>query len=196
MIKGKINMKKILTIVALSLVGLLIVTTIVLGFIPSDFSQLSVTEAYKVTYHKGPQFQVLYKDTNADEFNKLVDLFENQSEQSVLKSLFTGAYSNEPSVKNEATSMTTKLTSGKWLVYRFDNAQTLYINGEKHEDKTQTDPTVTFKKLAMSVIETDGLQEVTMYIFDTPNATTATHTITVYADLTATLEYINNLEII
>lgn len=189
-------MKKILTIVALSLVGLLIVTTIVLGFIPSNFEQVSVSEAVSVTYHKGPAHQVYYKNTDTEVFEDLVELFEEQSKQSVLKSLFTGAYSNEASVKNEATSMTTKLTSGKWLVYRFDNAQTLYINGEKHEDKTQTDPTVTFKKLAMSVIETDGLQQVTMYIFDTPNATTSTHTITVYADLTATLEYINNLEII
>ena len=190
-------MKKILTIVALSLVGLLITTTIVLGFIPSDFSQLSVNEAVSVTYHKGTAHQVYYKNTDAEVFNDLVELFESQSEQSVLKSLFTGAYSNEPTVKNEATSMTTKLTNGKWLVYRFDNAQTLYINGVEYEDLTQTvTTTVTYTKLAVSITETEGLEEVTMYIFDTQTATTATHTITVYADLTATLEYLDTLEII
>ena len=190
-------MKKILTIVALSLVSLLIVTTIVLGFIPSDFSQLSVNEAVSVTYHKGAAHQVYYKNTDAEVFNDIVDLFEEQSKQSVLKSLFTGAYSNEASVKNEATSMTNKLTSGQWLVFKFDNAQTLYINGEEYEDKTHTTTTtVTYKKLAMSVIETEGLEKVTMYIFDSQNATTATHTITIYANLTATLEYIDNLEII
>ena len=188
-------MKKILTIVALSLVGLLITTTIVLGFIPSDFSQVSVNEAVNVTVHNGSAFKVYYNDTDAEVFDNLVDLFEGQSKQSVLKSLFTGAYSNEASVKNEATSMTNKLTNGKWLVYKFDNAQTLYINGEEYEDKTQTvTTTVTYKKLAMSLTETEGMDEVTMYIFDSQNATTATHTITIYADLTATLEYIDTLE--
>lgn len=190
-------MKKILTIVALSLVGLLVVTTIVLGFIPSNFAQVSINEAVSVTYHNGSASQIYYKNTDADTFNDLVELFDEQSKQSVLKSLFTGAYSNDPEVINETTSMSTKLTNGKWLVYRFDNAQTLYINGKEYEDKTQsTTTTVTFKKLALSVTETDGMELVTMYIFDTETTSTATHTVKIYADLTATLNYINNLEII
>ena len=92
--------------------------------------------------------------------------------------------------------MTNKLTSGKWLVYEFENAQTLCINGVEYEDKTQTiTTTVTYKKLAISLTNTEGLEEVTMYIFDTPTATTATHTITVYADLTDTLAYVENIEV-
>lgn len=189
-------MKKILTIVALSLVGLLVVTTIVLGFIPSNFAQVSVTEAVSLTYHNGSAHQIYYKGED-EEFDDLVELFEEQSKQSVLKSLFTGAYSNDADVVNETTSMTSKLTSGQWLVYRFDNAQTLYIDGEKYEDDTLGEEnTVEYKKLALSVTETDGLQLVTMYIFDSKDATVSTHTVKVYADLTATISYINELEII
>lgn len=187
-------MKKILTIVALSLVGLLVVTTIVLGFIPSNFAQVSVDNSHKAEVYVNNKYKTYYDYENSDVMDKLKDLFDEQSKQSVLKSLFTGAYSNDPEVINETTNMSTKLTSGNWIIYYFEEAQILYINGKEYEDKTQsTTTTVTFEKLALSVTETDGMELVTMYIFDTDN-NTATHTLKVYADLTDTLSYVMSLK--
>ena len=190
-------MKKIITIVALCVVGVLVVTTMALGFINTSFAQVEIKDAISVTVHKGgSKTQIYYKDTDAEDFNKFVEMFNNQSEQSILKSLFTGAYSVEPEVINETTGMSSKLTSGYWLVYRFADAQTLKINGEEYVDKSQQNTTVTYKKLALSVTETEGMELVTMYIFNNVDDANATHTVKVYADLAATYNYISGLEIV
>jgi cell division protein YceG involved in septum cleavage len=190
-------MKKIITIVALCVVGVLVVTTMALGFINTSFAQVEISDAISVTVHKGgSKNQIYYKDTDAEYFNKFVEMFNTQSEQSILKSLFTGAYSIEPEVINETTGMSSKLTSGYWVVYRFADAQTLKIDGEEYVDKSQQDTKVTYKKLALSVVETEGMKLVTMYIFNNVDDSNATHTIKVYADLTATYNYISDLEIV
>lgn len=190
-------MKKILTIVALCVIGVLVVTTMALGFINTDFAQVTINDAISVTVHKGgTKTQIYYKDTDAEEYNKFVSMFNTQSEQSVLKSLFTGAYSVEPEVVNETIGMTSKLTSGYWLVYRFETAQTLKIDGKEYEDKSSADTKVTYKKLALSVTETEGMELVTMYIFSDVDSANSSHTVRVYANLAETYNYINNLEIV
>lgn len=191
-------MKKVLTIVALSLVGLIVITTIVLGFINVSFEQVTINEAYSLTVYKNGDDQTYLKtDTDTTVFNDLNNLFNKQSEQSILKSLFTGAFSVEAEVINEATTLSQnqKLNNGYWLVYKFDQEQTLKIDGEEYKDITQKEQTVTYKKLAVSVVKTEDMELVTMYIFSTTASTTATHTIRVYANLASTYEYISNLEI-
>lgn len=190
-------MKKALTIVALSLVGILVITTIVLGFVTTSFEQVTISDAISVTVHKGTSTQIYYKDTDSDDYNKFVEMYNKQSKQSILKSLFTGAFSEKAEVINETTSMSSKLTSGYWLIYNFDNEQILKIDGKEYVDKTQTTTTqVTYKKLAIYIVDTEDMDLVTMYIFDSKSSTTASHTIKVYADLSETYNYINDLEIV
>lgn len=191
-------MKKALTIVALSLVGILVITTIVLGFVTTSFEQVTISDAISVTVHKGTSTQIYYKDTDSDDYNKFVEMYNKQSKQSILKSLFTGAFSEKAEVINETTNnFSSKLTSGYWLIYNFDNEQILKIDGKEYVDKTQTTTTqVTYKKLAIYVVDTEDMDLVTMYIFDSKSSTSATHTIKVYADLSETYNYINDLEIV
>ncbi len=188
-------MKKIITIVALSIIGVLIATTITLGFVNSNFKQINVDDAISVTVYKDNSTNVYYK-TDGGEYNDLTDLYNKQSVQSVLVSLFTGAYSVDASVENESLTISNKVSSGYWLVYRFDDAQVLSIDGKEYEDKTQTSTQVTFTKFALEVTETNGMELVTIYIYSISYPTQTSHTVSVYADTSEIYNYINDLTII
>lgn len=196
-------MKKTLTIIALSLIGVIIITTFVLGFTNANFAQINVDSATQITIYKDGKTSVYYKNdrdgiaTNtATTFDELTNLYNKQSKVSILTALFTGAYSTKASIENENTTISNKTNSGYWLVFSFDEAQTLKLNGKDYVDttKTSTDP-VTFERVALQITNTEGMQLVTAYICETTGATQATYTFSIYANQTALYNYIADLDI-
>ena len=168
----------------------------ILGFVNTNFAQFSVQESVSVEVWKNNKNQLFYKDTNTDEFNEIVNLYNKSSKVSILTALFTGAYSVDADIENENTSMTNKITSGYWLVFKFDEAQTLKLDGENYKDKTSssTDP-IKFSKIYLQVTNTEGMSIVNAYVCDSKTSTTAKYTMSIYADQTALYNYITNLEI-
>ena len=154
-------MKKLLTIIALCIVGVLVATTVTMGFVNTNFEQINVNDAVSVTVYKDNATNIYYK-TDGEVYNELTNLYNAMSKQSVLVSLFTGAYSVDASVTNEALTISNKLSTGYWIVYKFNEEQVLYLDGEEYQDETQTNPQVTFTKFAVSVTETEGMQLITV----------------------------------
>lgn len=193
-------MKKTLTIVALSLVALIIVTTITLGFINTNFDQLSVDKAVSVKIYKNGSYQTFYKNNdpaNSTGYNDVTKLYNNQSKISILAALFTGAYSAKASITAENTTMANKTSSGYWVSYIFDEAQTLKLNGKDYYDSgTTSDDPVSFVQMYLQVTETKGMELVYCYICETSNAVQARYTLTIYADQADLYDYINDLTVI
>ncbi len=189
-------MKKALTISALCFIAAIVITTIVLGFVNTNFAQFSVEQSVSVEVWKNNKNQLFYKDTNTDEFNEIVNLYNKESKISILTALFTGAYSVDANIENENTSMTNKITSGYWLVFKYDEAQTLKLDGENYKDKTSTstDP-IKFTKIYLQVTNTEGMSLVNAYVCDSTTTTTAKYTMSIYANQTALYNHITNLEI-
>lgn len=195
-------MKKTLTIVALSLIGLIIIATIVLGFVNTNFAQINIDNATSVTLYKDGKVNTYYKNddgvaTNtAQQYKEIADLYNKESKVSILTALFTGAYSTKADIVNENTTISNKISSGYWLVFEFDEEQTLKLNGKEYVDSTSTssDP-VTFTKVVLQVTNTQGMQLVTAYICESSSASQATYTMSIYANQTALYEYINDAEI-
>ena len=195
-------MKKTLTIVALSLIGLIIIATIVLGFVNTNFAQINIDNATSVTLYKDGKANTYYKNddgvaTNtAQQYKEIADLYNKESKVSILTALFTGAYSTKADIVNENTTISNKISSEYWLVFEFDEEQTLKLNGKEYIDSTSTssDP-VTFTKVVLQVTNTQGMQLVTAYICESSSASQATYTMSIYANQTTLYEYINYAEI-
>lgn len=188
-------MKKALTISALCFIAAIVITTIVLGFVNTNFAQFSVQDCVKIEVLKNNKSQVYYQNEDT-EFDEIVDLYNKESKVSILTALFTGAYSVDADIDNDNTSMSNKISSGYWVVFKFDTAQTLTLNGEAYNDKTSSssDP-ITFTKIYLQVTETEGMSLVNAYVCDSTTSTTAKYTMYIYANQTALYNYITNLEI-
>ena len=195
-------MKKTLTIVALSLIGLIIIATIVLGFVNTNFAQINIDNATSVTVYKDGKDSKFYKNDDkvgsdtATQYKEIADLYNKESKVSILTALFTGAYSTKANIVNEYTTISNKTSSGYWLIFEFDEEQTLKLNGKEYVDSTSTssDP-VTFTKVVLQVTNTQGMQLVTAYICESSSSEQADYTMSIYANQTALYEYINNAEI-
>ncbi len=193
--------KKILIIVCLSLVALLVITTVCLACIKTQFYDgvfgSTDAKAQAITVYHGGKDNT-YVEGSA-EYNKIVDLYKGSSKENVLLNIFEGAYSFDKDIRSYNTSITLNNSENTLIVFNYGEEQTLKYDGKEYKDASGK--SVTFRSLIVSVDNnTNYMKEIKVYVCkDTAGGIskiTPSYAISTVSKQAKLYEYITSLELI
>lgn len=173
--------KKILSIVAVSLVCALVVLTIVLAIVPKKLNNPIMTGYQSITVYKDKVDQTYYYTANTTEqneikqneiFTKIQELHEASLQDSLLSALFQGVGGFDikvvtEDVNNAITDVKTNYEGSDILVFNYASEQTLKLDGEeeyKHSTSMFGSQSVKFNMMVMPIGSSDSFEECTIYL--------------------------------
>ena len=171
------NVKKILSIVILSLILAITVTTIVLAVVPKKLYN-PVTDNYNlITVYKDKVSNAYNTaDTAAEDDKAIVAKIKEKLEMcvkdNILSSMFQGVGSFEERVIYEKTSTDCVSKVAKvCLVFTYLEEQTLELKGNvyTHPEGKGENNSIVYKKIFMPLNNTEDFQECTVYLTDGDN---------------------------
>lgn len=165
-------MKKIFSIAAITMLSIIAISVISLAFIKTNYNQLTVGDTIEVYY--GSAHNTFYSnsenESNQKTYKKLKDLFLKGTDESILSSLFQGAYSESGNATIEKSGWTFTTSSSSSAVYlKFtyteEDLQTIKLNGKVYEDEnlTITDKTIKYDAVWVEIINSGSLTKITAY---------------------------------
>ena len=175
--------KKIGAIISLSIIGILIVLTIVMA---------SVNVNHRI-YCEKPQYVYVYtggvaNGANEQQGNKIVDIINNASKENCLSAVFGANLDATADVVAEKGTL--KISSDSYYVsYVYTTAQDLTEGKSVYKDGDGK--TYKFEELLFEVKDTDGVETIKVYIFE--NSTTDlkyTHYYNLQADFSELYAYV------
>lgn len=195
-------MKKILAIVAVSLIAVLTATLITLSFVKTNFNQLNVnsSDIQEITVYYGTKegtFGNAGDQTNIDVYNELISLYNQGTKEPILTSLFQGAYS--ASAKPEITRGGGTISpSGSDMYLRigyYTTAdQVVSLDGQAWIDEEISADEITYNYVWVSVVNSNDLVQVTAYYeYIDGSVGTYNYSITFLAHHSALYDYILDL---
>lgn len=200
----KNTVTKVLTIVALCLFSAIAITAIVLAVVKRDYNQVINSDVNAIEVKKAGASNVYLKDDAEEEnkkvFNDLLNKYYQGTSESILSSLFQGAYSKSADAEVVKTTTTvSSLTASAdvfYLRFYFGPEQTLKINNKVYEDTrlTTMDKTVKFKSVILKVENNTTLNKVTMYVVDASYPSTSYYQVKYTTHHSALFGYIKDLE--
>lgn len=169
------KVKKIISIVIISVVMAIIVATIVLALIPKRLYN-PITEGYEFVaiYQKDNDTSNRYftnseSEEQKDVTSKIAEYLEDSFKDNVLSSIFQGTGRYDYRVVKASTSIESNVTKNATCVaFGYKEEQKLIFKGEEYKNSQATDPTktITFVKLVMPVSNDNDFQERTVYLVD------------------------------
>ena len=158
--------KRITAIVSLSIIGILIIATIIMA---------NVDVNHKINCNNPDSIYVQYSSNGIREvddeiYDGILERINNASKESSLTALFSGTLSEKPAiVTNSTTSATTvPSTSDFYVSFVYNNPQKLMDGNNEYKDADGN--SVYYKELIFSVNSADDMQEVRVYIIPYYNA--------------------------
>lgn len=211
--------KKIASIVVVSLVCVLVLVTVVLALVPKRLENVVAKGYSGINIYYGDSDQSYTYTSNPDKtsnkyesyvkqnevIEKIASLHEASLKDSVLSAIFQGVGSFHITVSTTSSSKSSnaltaaKSESDKVIVFEYAETQDLVIGGEKYKYKESTSAKpVTFDKIVMPVGSSDSFEECTLYLIN-EDSTTYKSTYQVkflahqseLADYIATLDFVN-----
>lgn len=180
--------KKIGAIVSLSIIGILILATIIMANVNVNYSiRCETPTTVYVSYGANTE-----RDAQANK-DAIVDYINNASKEKSLTALFNGNLGKKANVvAASSVGKTISTTSSSFYVrYRYNNAQKL-MDGKK-EYKDSNGNAVYFDDLVFTVSDVDGSAVVNVYVIpDSTNANVYTHYYELEADFTELYDYLVN----
>lgn len=160
-------MKKILTIIALSIIAVLATTTIVLACVKYNFTVIKLDDVAAVTIYNGTNSELFDGDlAKKEQMNKVVDLYKKGSKQNLLNAIFQGnvGYKNTVS-RTYSNELSSKVGQSGTVAIElaFNQARNLILDGKeyKYEDKT----TISYRYATILLTNTNGVEEYTIYLY-------------------------------
>lgn len=173
--------KKIGAIISLSLIGVLIIATIIMANIKLDYS---------INFNTPIHVYVNNQDTTTEEQSKIVEGLSNSSKHNALKALFNGSLNKKASIE-QVGNKTLPALSGYNIEFFYNQPQDLMIGNKKYTD--DHGKTYTYERLIFDITEQSGEAEYKVYVI--PNAEdreTYSHVYTLSANLTELYNYLSN----
>ena len=167
----------ILTIVACVIVGLIAASAITLALVKSNFNQVIDTDKISgITVYMDSKDNYYDAETGADVFNKIKDLYNKGTKESVLSSMFQGAYSDDAKaevIPSTTSTSTLKTPAADTIVLKINFKETmkLVVNGEVQEDSSiyGADKAIYFNTVYFNVENNETLTKVRCYIVSSTN---------------------------
>lgn len=175
--------KKIGAILSISIIGILIIATIIMANVNVKYNIDCATPTYVYVSYKTNDPT---KERDAkDKAGVIVNYINSASQEKALTALFNGTLNKEPNLfKAGNVGKTLPSNEGFFVRYRYENAQKLVDNDGKE---------VYYDDLVFVVKDLDGVNVVNVYVIpDAQNAKTYTYYYEVEADFSALYEYLAN----
>lgn len=170
-------MKKILTIIALSLIGILATTTIVLACVKYNYNVIKVDDVSAVTIFKGTNSEVFDADLgNKDQLNKVVDLYKKGSKQNLLNAMFQGNIGKKNTVdRTYSNELTSKVGSSNTVAIElaFNNARNLTLDGKEYLYDGKT--AISYRYATIIVTDSTDIAEYTIYLYSSKNGSQSSY---------------------
>ena len=172
------NVKKILSIVIVSLVLAITALTIILALIPKTlYNPIADGYSYVYVHQKDDEYNTYLANSDSQEqkdvLSKIDELLEESIRDNLLSSIFQGTGSFDTRVviddkKDRVMSDVAKASGATSLVFGYANDQEFVFKGEKYKNPQAKDPdkVVTFRKLVMPLTSTEDFQERIVYLVD------------------------------
>ncbi|MFA6860357.1 MAG: hypothetical protein WCR30_03115 [Clostridia bacterium] len=153
-------MKKIALIASFSLIGILIVLTIVAGFVKKSFLP-EFAEANSISYCFDNGASVQSVNPDETEYTELYSAFKGAFQKSFLTAMFDG--SNKTGIEGEDIQSTTVSQTGTYIRLNYVEDQTLTINGEIYKHQS-SGVIVKYDKVWLTVTNSSTYSTVKMYL--------------------------------
>lgn len=153
--------KKVSAIVSLSIIGVLIIATIIMA---------NVQCSYGVNFKSPDLITVSYAnsgtnlDTTEAQRNNIVSLINNASKENTLTAMFSGTLFDTAEVSTPTSNTSTiKKDNSKFYVYvTYNNPQKLMVGNKEYKDSEGK--VYYYKELVFEVADTNGVAETNVYI--------------------------------
>ena len=167
--------KKVGAIVSLSIIGLLILATIILANLKVDYS---------VECNKPDSIWVNGSSASETEMNEIVNYINNASKETRLVTLFNGEWNKKISLMTE--NGTIYYDNDKYYVrYHYSTQQELKVNKETRNE--------TYAELVFTVSKIDENVECKVYVIpDASKSSTYSHYYTIEANFSTLYKYLEN----
>ncbi len=179
--------KKIGAIASLTIIGILIIATIVMANINIDYS---VPCAAPSDIHVEYSGTTIHPDNV--ERSRIQRYINSTSEEKVLTAMFNGNLGKYAKVTSKTGSLSTS-SSTIYVRYSYDKAQTLKEKNSKFVDGDKK--SYTYEELVFAITEAEGVNEFKVYaIPDGTKPSYYTHYYTVEADFEGLYNYLNEIK--
>ena len=198
----KNTLTKVLTIVAVALVALIAATAITLSIVKTDFNQVIDTEKVdSITVYLQDKDNCYTAENGADEFNKMKELYNVGTKETILSTLFQGAFSEEAKAEviptsQSISSLKTPAEGTVVLKITFSEQQKLVVNNETITGSSiyGTDKSVYYDTVYLNVEDHDTLTKVRCYIVSSSASTYCYRYVSFSAHHSELYDYVSGLD--
>ncbi len=198
----KNTLTKVLTIVAIVLVGLIAVSAITLALVKSNFNQvIDMSKVEGITVYTDSKDNYYSEDTNKEVFEQLKKLYNKGTEESVISALFQGAYSKR--AKAEVITSTVSVdtlknpASGTYVLkFSLKDTQQLKVNGEVVEDSSKygSDKSIYYNTVYVNIENNTALTKIRCYIISETSINYSYTQVDFVAHHSELFDYISDLD--
>ena len=198
----KNTLTKVLTIVAIVLVGLIAVSAITLALVKSNFNQvIDMSKVEGITVYTDSKDNYYSEDTNKEVFEQLKKLYNKGTEESVISALFQGAYSKR--AKAEVITSTVRVdtlknpASGTYVLkFSLKDTQQLKVNGEVVEDSSKygSDKSIYYNTVYVNIEDNTALTKIRCYIISETSINYSYTQVDFVAHHSELFDYISDLD--
>lgn len=198
----KNTLTKVLTIVAIVLVGLIAVSAITLALVKSNFNQvIDMSKVEGITVFTDSKDNYYSEDTNKEVFEQLKKLYNKGTEESVISALFQGAYSKR--AKAEVITSTVSVdtlknpASGTYVLkFSLKDTQQLKVNGEVVEDSSKygSDKSIYYNTVYVNIEDNTALTKIRCYIISETSINYSYTQVDFVAHHSELFDYISDLD--
>ncbi len=164
-------MKKIFSIIVLSLVGLLVAATVVLALVSTSQYNPVVNDADYIVVYKNSQTNSNPYAKDSEEYKKIYDLHKQSLKQNILSTMFQGALGNNSELTKVSEANISSLlnaeNSGLFVEFAFDNEDQVLMWEDKqytYETSNGAKKVATFDALYLGIENTENYTTITVYV--------------------------------
>lgn len=198
----KNTLTKVLTIVAIVLVGLIAVSAITLALVKSNFNQvIDMSKVEGITVYTDSKDNYYSEDTNKEVFEQLKKLYNKGTEESVISALFQGAYSKRAKAEVITSTVSTDTlktpASGTYVLkFNLKETQQLKVNGEVVEDSSKygSDKSIYYNTVYVNIENNTALTKIRCYIISETSINYSYTQVDFVAHHSELFDYISDLD--
>ena len=153
--------KKIGAIASLSIIGILIITTIILANVKINYS-INCKQPTEIWVSYSNQS---YQPTKSSEHaNQIYSIINNSSKENTLSALFNGNLNKKAEIKTVSGNKSLPSNNGFYVEFSYSAPQTLMDDNKEFKDSN--DNTVSYEKLVFTVTDVNESKDVNVYVFN------------------------------
>ncbi len=155
-------MRKILSIIAIVLLGVIAAGVIACSFIPKQFNINLETPDYVVVWKDGVSEGVTYLK-NSEEYNQILEKYNASFKSTVLSSMFQGKLFASPNIVDSyhTLNLSTLISDDAiFIEFRYDTVKTVKFNGEEYSDSSDNK----YVSIMIEVLDSQNLSEIKAYV--------------------------------